>query len=661
MKARKKVSTRKALSRQAICITLLVLISAWVFSNTLDNEYHLDSIHRVEVNTEIDHFWPPDRFFTDIRTGSTVPQIAEYRPMMPLSHSINYQIAKAFNVSRLAGFHIGNIAIHISTTVLIYFLFNLLVSNWSNSSQRLSQLNPFAYYAFAAALLFAIHPVSGSAVNYIAARDLLLMVFFFVLFLLVYFNMRNSGDSVIGWISALLLLCLAILSKQVAIVGFGMVFLFEWIVARQKLTDWRVWARTALASLPTIGFFILRKLWILKQNPEDPLRTPEGILYPLTMAKAHVFYYLKNIAWPFEMRALAKFDMVDSLLDPGAMVAVFFIISTLLIAFWLIRRQPLVSFAIFSYWLLFALTASIFPFRYIVTDYRQYLPSVFLYFLVGLGLWKLNKPTLSFVLVLLLTLYFSLASRHINQHWKTEESFWEQSVKYGAVALAHQNYGLIKSVNNPALAEKHYLEALRQSPNHIYASINLGLLNIKMGKKEEGLQRLRNITALNPEWALTHYWLAIGLKKVGEQDESLKEMIRASELDERSLKYQYEAARALQDASLPAKSIPYYQRVVLIDPDYEMAGFWLAFAYQKTNQPQLAIDGYLQFLDHHPRHYQSEFNLAYALMGENRCADAIEHFNRVLELSPDYDEVHIHLKRCQKELDRIPPTDKANK
>lgn len=92
-----------------------------------------------------------------------------------------------------------------------------------------------------------------------------------------------------------------------------------------------------------------------------------------------------------------------------------------------------------------------------------------------------------------------------------------------------------------------------------------------------------------------------------------------------------------------------------------MTGFWLAFAYQKTGQAQTAIDTYLKFLSTHPEHSQAEFNLACALMREGRCQNAIPHFNRVLALRPDYDEVHMHLERCQKELDGLSPSDKANK
>lgn len=642
--------SRKFWLTRSIHIALLIAIISLVFSNTLDNSYHLDSIHRVEINSEINEFWPPMRFFTDIRTGSTVPQIAEYRPTMPLSHAINSEIAKATGTSKLAGFHVGNIAIHIGTAILAYFLFSTLIVNWGRMERSEALTIHHNHVAFAAALIFAVHPIAGSAVNYIAARDLLLMVFFFIASFLVYINMRRSGDTVSGWIISLLLLSLAILSKQVAIVGFGLIFLFEWVVLDLKLKNWKLWARTLIFSLPTAAFFTFRWLWITKQNTETALRTPIDVFYPLTMAKAHVFYYMKNFTWPFEMRALAKFDIVDSIVDPAALAGLLFIISTLVMAWLLYKRSPLMSFSILAYWLLFALTASIFPFRYVVTDYRQYLPSIFLCLMISL-VWSSFKWRVASVSVFVsMTLYFAISSYQINQNWKTDESFWKQSVKYGAVALAHQNYGLAIVRKSPELAEYHFLEAIRQYPYHIYANINLGMLHIRMGKAEEGLRRLRQTVTLNPDWALTHYWLSEGLTKTGQKDQALKELLRAADLDKRSLEYQYAAARALQNEGKRLEAIPYFERIINLNPDYKSTRFWLGFAYQKTGQSRKAIDAYNRFLKRNPNHVQGHFNLAYELMTENNCQTAIGHFKKVLILHPTYREAHLQLSRCYKTL-----------
>jgi tetratricopeptide (TPR) repeat protein len=630
-------------------IFLLIVITSLVFSNTLDNSYHLDSFHRVGSNTEIDTFWPPTRFFTDKRTGSTVRQIAEYRPTMPLSHAINSEIAKATGTSKLAGFHVGNIAIHIGTAILVYFLFCLLLSNWPSSPPSKAPIFHYSHQAFAAALIFAVHPIAGSAVNYIAARDLLLMVFFFIASVLTYFRMRRTGDAVAGWSLSLLLLCLAILSKQVAIMGFGLVFLFEWVLAGAKLNDWKLWGRTALFAVPTAAYFALHSFWIAAERTNS-LRTVKDFTYPFTMLDAHLFYYLRNFVWPFEMRALASVEAIESLLAPSALIGLVFIISTLGIAWTFRKRQPLLTFAILAYWLLFSLTSSIFPFGYVVTDYRQYLPLVFLSLVAAIAIFSLGRKTHMVAAASGLILYFGISSYYINTHWRTEESFWYQSVKYGARALAHQNYALAVVDKNPELAEHHYREAIRQYPFHIYANINLGMLHIRNGKEKEGLRRLRRMVKLNPNWSLAHHWLAEGLQATGEKEEALQLRQQAADLDPRSLRYQYAAARALHDAGQRSEAIPYYERIISLNPDYSSTGFWLGFAYQKTGQRQLSIETYRRFLLNNPQHVQGHFNIAYAYMEEDACVAAVAHFNKTLELRPSYLEAHLHLARCYRIL-----------
>ena len=425
--------------------------------------------------------------------------------------------------------------------------------------------------------------------------------------------------------------------------------MFEWVLTDTKLKDWRLWARTALFGLPTIAYFLLRSLWIVKQN-SGGLRTFKDFTYPLTMLDAHFFYYLRNFAWPFEMRALAKVEMIESILEPSALIGLLFIITTLVVAWKFRKRHPVISFAILAYWWLFSLTSSIFPFGFVVTDYRQYLPLVFLSLTVTMLVFSSHREKLTVIFLSSLVLYFSVSSYYINTHWKTEESFWEQSVKYGADTLAHQNYAFSIVGKNPQLAEHHYLEALRQNPFHIYANINLGLLQIRQGKEEQGLLRLYRMATLNHDWAMPHYWLAAGLKIAGQKEEALKELQIAADLDPRSLKYQYSAARALQESGKPSAAIPYYKQIMGLNPEYKSTGFWLGFAFQKTNQSQQAIDSYNRFLEHYPNDVQGHFNLAYELMNENDCQTAIVHFDKVLELRPSYLEAHKHLARCYRKL-----------
>jgi tetratricopeptide (TPR) repeat protein len=269
-------------------------------------------------------------------------------------------------------------------------------------------------------------------------------------------------------------------------------------------------------------------------------------------------------------------------------------------------------------------------------------------FTLLLFLW--TRKTVALTIVTGMVLYFSLSSWFMNRHWKTEESFWEQSIKYGARPLAHNNYGLAVTRKDPELSEYHFKKALEKSPYHIYTNINLGMLYLRQEKTAEGMKILRNVVRLNPNWALSHYWLSVGLKSVGQKQEYVSEAKRAADLDPRSFRYQYSAAKALQDAGRYQEAIPYFERIIKINPAYNMTEFWLGFALQKNGQSEEAIDMYSRFLRRKPDHVQGHFNLGYELMVVKKCTGAVEHFNKVLELRPSYKETHLYLSRCYKIL-----------
>jgi tetratricopeptide (TPR) repeat protein len=462
-------------------------------------------------------------------------------------------------------------------------------------------------------------------------------------------TMRELGDSVVGWAICLGSLWLSILSKQEAIVAFAFVFLFEVVLARARLSDPKPWIRTGLVAIPTAAYFVLRAVWITKQNPGDDLRYASGFEYPFTMMKAHLFYYARNYLWPFEMRALASFPLVGSLADARVLLGLVTILSTLGLAWWCRNRVPLASLAIVSYWLFFALTSSIFPFRFVVTDYRQYVPLVFLSLVTVLVVSMLLDRNVAIAVLVVFIAYSAASSFYINTHWKTEESFWHQSVEYGARALAHNNYGLAVSGRDPDLAEFHYLEALRQEPFNMYPNINLGMLYVRDGRQDEGLALLRATAARNSASPVAAYWLSKGLGVAGLKQEQLDAAIRAAELDA-GLLYQYEAGSLLHFAGDTTGSIPYLERVVAKSAGYEQALFMLAFAHSKLGDTELAIAEYERYLRIHPEHVQSHFNLGYELSSRAECPAAIEHFDTVLALQPEYAAAHFQLAKCYRAL-----------
>ncbi len=629
-------------------IALLIVLPALVFSNTLGNEMHLDSVYRVAQNPELEQVRPVLRHFSDPRTSATLPQLAQYRPLLPLSLSINTAVSDALGIDRLTGYHLGNIIIHILVCVMLYLLLRELLRHWSRidlPTQRLTEL------AAAVSLLYAVHPVAAVPVNYVCARDLQMMMLFLVASLLVYTRMRRRGETVVGWTAALALLALSLLSKQNSVVMPMLILLFELIVVRTAIGDWRLWARVSGFALVVAGFFVWTE-WVLDFSDLDQLKSDKlsPWLYGLTMLRTHVFYYLRNAFWPFEMRALPHIDAAAGPFEPGVLLGVAVVLASIAVALYLWRRMPLAAWSILSYWVLFAPTSSIRPFRYLAADYRQYPSLAFLLLLLVLLLTVVKRRGAAVAAIAAGLLYFGVSTYALNRNWHTEERFWAQSVRYGATPLAHMNYARSIQRRDPALAEHHYLETLRRVPDHVYAHINLGMLYIHSGRADEGLELLRRSVTLAPRWGLTHYWLARAYRMLEQPAEARLVMRRAAELDPRHLDYQYQTARDFQRAGEAAQSLPFLQRIERIYPGYRDAGFMHAYALQQVGDWAAAERKYRQFLARQPQHFQARFNLGHGLMEAGRCREAIAEFLQALEQRPDHRSTHHWLARCYRAI-----------
>jgi protein O-mannosyl-transferase len=482
----------------------LVLVAAvvLVFANTLHNAYHLDDFYRIVGNPELERVWPPWRHFFDPSTIATLPTIVQYRPMLPLSLSMTTWASDAIGIERLLGHHIGNVAIHLVSVLLLRRLVTRIAMHLAL---------PFATgLGFASALLFAVHPVSGVPVTYLCARDLLLMQAFLLGSLLVFVRMRIEGATPLRWIAALGLLTLSILSKTDPVVAPGLILVLDACVFAAPLRSLLTWARAGAFALPIVAFFIFTEL-IMGFSDADQLVVERDLLeYPLTQARLHVFYYLRNAVWPFRMRPLPAVEPASGLGEPAVLVGLAFIAATLGIAWHVRRCAPLVAACIGCYWIAFGATSWVLPFRYLATDYRQY-PS--LPWLCTLGAyavlaWCPRREAL--VSLGLLAAYLAGATLLMNRLWREPVSLWGQSVRHGGEVMAHVNFALAIQSDDPERAEAHYHEALRRAPGNVFAHINLGLLEISERRFDQGIARLEHAHALAPTWPITREWLDRG-------------------------------------------------------------------------------------------------------------------------------------------------------
>jgi tetratricopeptide (TPR) repeat protein len=620
---------------------LIFAVSLLTFWNTLPNTFHLDDYYRIEKNVAIKE-WTPLKHFYDPTTMASVARITQFRPLLPLSLSINYLLHE-FSTP---GYHLVNWFFLFLGSAALYFVCLQLFSRQSKGRVA----------ALFAALAFSVHPISGVAVNYICARDVVMMQAFFLWAL--YFHIK-AGNSY-SWSRSVLvgfLLLLSILAKTDVVVAPIIILLYELLLRKQKLgSSGMVMRMTSPIAVVLLYFgythFVL--------NFSDYHKVIDGsanwLDYALLQVKVHVWYYLGNLFYPFAMHQLP--DVQNTLANSSAaIVAAFAVISSSL--WWALsnwKQRPLIAFFVLCYWALLGPSSSVFPFLQEAADYRMFPSLAFLFALVAwllidcTDLWEDAQGKVLAVACVVIG-YFSWSSVEINRVWLTEQSLWKHSVTHGTTPVGHLNYAMSFTDSNDPEVERQLELVIAKDPNYAIAHTNYGLLLLDKGRIAEGLEHCKQAVALSPKWGQLHYWLAQCQKKAGQLDEGYQSALLAAELDTQNPEYAYYAAELSQERGEFARSL---QLLELVPLDYRQSGFMRGYGQQKTGQTELAIATYERYLQSH-QDSQVSFNLGYAYMDKKDYQRAVFHFIETLKLRPDYSEAENLLSDC---LQKVSQTNK---
>lgn len=167
-----------------------------------------DDVHLIERTPLVQSLHPLPEYFRqgfwqgdDLAQGRTY-----YRPLTLLSLALDH----ALYGSTPAGFHLTNLIIHLSSTVLLFWL--------------MRARGAAGYAAVLGAALWALHPRLSEAVAWVSGRTDLLAAFFVLGALLV--RAREGG---LRRVASALLLLFGLLCKEVALAGAAAALVADWL------------------------------------------------------------------------------------------------------------------------------------------------------------------------------------------------------------------------------------------------------------------------------------------------------------------------------------------------------------------------------------------------------------------------------------------------
>jgi protein O-mannosyl-transferase len=450
---------------KSLRIALLLAIVAMIYGNTLRNEFTMDDGVYILRNEQVTQ--PSVRgLFAPNKTSNV------FRPVSFATLALNWRIGGA----RPFGFHIFNLILHAAATLLLYLLLQAL----------LGASPPAEAIAFAASLVFAVHPLHTEAVTSVVGRA----------------EVLAAGFLFAGWIlhlddqqiPAILCFVLALLSKESAIVFLPLV-----LVGDYARGEWKPRLRYAVMAAVTLVY--LGVLWKIQggrfgqvtiaqlDNPLAVIATRWRILNALRVGwkYAALHFYPAKLSCDYSFNTIPIYQDLRHTLP--ALMATLGVVGGWIWAIWKRRRGLILAGGI--YLGAFAVTANILmPTGTIMGERLAYLPSAGFCLLVALGWNWLERRQKMAALAALTAVVAAFGMRTMvrNRDWQDNMSLYSAGVRVSpGSAKMHGNLAseYMAAVEwDKAAAE--YETALRINPDYPDVLAGYGLLEIWRGHNEAG-------------------------------------------------------------------------------------------------------------------------------------------------------------------------------
>ena len=453
------------------------------------------------------------------------------RPLVILS----YLLDRAVWGLKPFGYHLTNLFLHLIVVALVLVLV------------RRVQPERGMFLAFAAALLYGLHPVLTETVQCPAFREDILLTLFVLLFLLATTRQRTA------WL-AIPALAFALLAKESAVIA-PVLALWMWLCFPS--TRPRRGTAFALTGISAVVVLLFAALWF-RSGPLQAAASEQAAMalpFPANLLTAPWLWVkeLRVLVWPHPLIADYVITPIMQISDwkflAGAAALLAFAVSAVA----LVRRAPWIAFGMG--WMLIGFA----PVSNIVPLYNPFAERYLYVIAVGFALITAQLLSLlpernwrccaarsdesgesaclhshAVLLALICAVYTGLTVNRIVD-WTDDLSLWSKTLlQEPRSARAHTWVGLsYKKAGKIELALKHFNEADILNPREISGLINIAVLYGQHGRFADAEKLLREAVSRRPDKADAHWNLAVALDAQGRKDESMGEVRETLKLDPR--------------------------------------------------------------------------------------------------------------------------------
>jgi tetratricopeptide (TPR) repeat protein len=536
-----------------IQISLILIAGIIAYANSLNGPFHFDDLG-ISDRT---YLWP--------RAFKSGP-----RQLVDLTFVVNHLI----HGQAVFGYHLVNVAVHLTASVVLFFLCGSALEALSLSLPCPPGLHSEearfikCFIPFAVALLFVCHPVQTQAVTYIVQRYASMVAVFYFASVLAYIRARmacieDRSRWVIGLLSfcTLLAVVLAMRCKETAYTLPLMLVVAELFLFRGQLLRNRMFVggmALILLAIPTLrvvqhGFGGLEDIYFsIKHSTMEEL-TYSRSDYLMTQFRV-VATYLRllivpvNLNLDYDIPLQKTFFALPVLLPLMLHLALLSCSAALFIRSKRLMTQQsgghggiclrLASFGIIWFYLTLMVESSFIPILDVMFEHRVYLPSAggFLAFSAIAAALASKRPstrTSAWVLLAAVCCVLTVATIQRNRIWNDDLLLWEDTARKSPNkprVLANLTAAYLRN-NKPEKALPLLIRTVELSPGMTDALNNLGLvldsLRVFEGRYDNGLKFIRETRTVdmryyNPWFANTRNNLGLMYEYSGNIEKARK-------------------------------------------------------------------------------------------------------------------------------------------
>lgn len=623
--------SKKLTFRDFLILAGVILLGLLIYSNSFECTFHFDDLNNIINNPAI-------------RDASNVAAIWKHshNRFLPFySFALNYQASGL----EVATYHYVNLTIHLLSAVFVWLLTYLLCNT---PNLRTTSLNKHRNsIAICAALLFVSHPLATQSVTYIVQRMASMAAMFYILSVLLYVKGRltESAGKYVWFIGSLLAGIAALLSKENAYtLPFSLILceivFFQSNEFKISLRDYRVLG--VLAGLAIIGTLVLNQF---SSQFFRTLQPSGGTDYTVTTSNylltqfRVVSIYIRLLFFPYGQNLDWDIEPSYSLFEFKTLAGLLFLLGILAFAVWIYKKQRVIAFGIFWFFITLMVESSIMPIEDNMFEHRTYLPSFGFFFILAAGIfpWLASKNKyLAYGVLGGIILINSFLTFERNKVWANELTLWSDVVKKSPEkARGYLNRGVAQwTVEQWSPAIQDYRKAIELNPKHYSAAYwNLGTALNKFSNWEEAIGNFNKAIEIYPNYADAYVGRAIAYGSSNKPEEALRDINKAVEIAPGNAGNYFNRGVLFMNKKQFNEALQDFNKTIALDPNNVDAYINRSTIYANQKQYQAALEDCNKCITLNPKYLKAYGNRAILFTELKQFDKAIQDYSTLIQMN----------------------------